>query len=359
MKSSRKYAAIIIAIAIVTLIVVKLFSNKKQSDSELKAMQEYSSVIPVEIITPKTLQGRQTLEENGILRSGAEVSILSETSGKVISVAGNLGEHVSAGQILVVVEKEVLESQFKLAKANLENADKDLKRFNNLAGGEAITQQQLEASKLNYQNALTNFVSLKKQLENTVIQSPVNGIISKRSVEKGAFLTPSIQVFTIQEQNQMIFTVRVAESDLFKLNKGQKTEILVDAISQKIFNGSIKSIGVVPDLSGRYEIEISLANTENKLRAGMSGKAVFESEMKSSGLVIPRKCVVGSINDARVFILTGDSVRSEIIEALSIDETTVLVTDGLSINEKVVLSGQINLQNGSKVKVINQLTPQR
>jgi len=359
MKSSRKYAAIIIAIAIVTLIVVKLFSNKKQSDSELKAMQEYSSVIPIEIITPKELQTRQTLEENGILRSGAEVSILSETSGKVISVAGNLGEHVSAGQTLVVVEKEVLESQFKLAKANLENADKDLKRFNNLAGGEAITQQQLEASKLNYQNVLTNFVSLKKQLENTVIQSPVNGIISKRSVEKGAFLTPSIQVFTIQEQNQMIFTVRVAESDLFRLDKGQKTEISVDALSCEIFTGNIKSIGVVPDLSGRYEIEVSLANSGNELRAGMSGKAVFESEMKSSGLVIPRKCVVGSIKDASVFLLTGDSVRSKNIKALPIDETTVLVTEGLSINEKVVLSGQINLQNGSKVKVINQLKTQR
>jgi RND family efflux transporter MFP subunit len=358
MKSSKKYTAIIIAIVIVTLIVVKLFSNKKQSDSELKAMQEYSSVVPVEIITPMTLQSKQTLEENGMLRSGSEVTILSETSGKVISVAGNVGDYVSAGQSLVTVEKEVLESQFKLAKANLENADKDLKRFNNLAGGEAITQQQLDASKLNYQNALTNFTSLKKQLENTVIQSPVSGIISKRSVEKGAFLTPSIQVFTIQEQNQMIFAVRIAESDLFKLNKGQKAEILVDALSQKIFTGSVKSIGVVPDLSGRYEIEISLTNTGNELRAGMSGKAVLKSEMKSSGLVIPRKCVVGSIKDASVFILTGDSVQSKNIEALSIDETKVLVIDGLSINEKVVLSGQINLQNGSKVKVINQLTPQ-
>jgi hypothetical protein len=76
--------------------------------------------------------------------------------------------------------------------------------------------------------------------------------------------------------------------------------------------------------------------------------------MKNSGLVIPRKCIVGSIKDATVFILTADSVASKTVEAIAMNETEVLITGGLSGNDKVVLSGQINLQNGSKVKVINQ-----
>jgi RND family efflux transporter MFP subunit len=351
---TKKYAALIIAIVIVALVIIKLFSNKSQLDNELKAMQEYSSIIPVEIITPKTLQAKQTLEENGMLRSGSEVSILSETSGKVMSVAGNVGEHVSAGQNLVVVEKDVLESQYKLAKINLETAEKDLTRFNNLIDGEAITQQQLDGAKLNYQNALTNFTTIKKQLENTVIQSPVNGVISKRSVEKGTYLTPSVLVFSILEQNQMIFVVKVAETNVFQLNKGQKAEITMDALPGKNFTGNIRSISVTADLSGRYEVEISMADQESLLRAGMGGKATFENDMKNSGLVIPRKCIVGSIKDAAVFILTEDSVISKTVEAITINETEVLITGGLSAKDKVVLSGQINLQNGSKVKVINQ-----
>ena len=354
MKTAKKYLFVIIVIAIAAFTVLKLFSNKKQMDDELKAMQEYSNVIPVEIVKPRTQQTQQAFEENGTLRSGAEVLVLSETSGKVMSVTGEAGEYVTAGQTLVVVEKEVIESQLKLAKANLENAEKDLARFNNLADGEAITPQQLEASKLNYQNALTNFTSIRKELENTVIKSPVNGIIAKRSVEKGTYIMPSTQVFSILKQNQMIFVVKVAENNVLQLSKGQKAEISVDVISGKIFTGNIRSISVVADLSGRYEVEISLVNQEASLRDGMSGKASFESKKRNSGLVIPRKCIVGSIHDARVFILKGDSVTSQKVETIAVNETDVLITEGLSSNEKVVLSGQINLQDGSKVKVINK-----
>lgn len=354
MKSVKKYSVIIIVIVLVAFTMVKLFGNKAKMDNELKAMQEYSSIVPVEIISPQELRGSQTIEENGTLRSSAVVSILSETAGKVLTVNGNVGERVAAGQTLVVVQKEVLESQFKLAKTSLENAEKDLARFNNLAGGEAVTQQQVEASKLNYQNALTNFTSLKKQLENTVIQSPVNGVISKRSVEKGNYITPSVEVFSILEQNQMVFVVKVSENDVFQLSKGQTASITLDALSEKTFTGNIRSIGVVADLSGRYEVEISLVNKDMFLRAGMSGKASFENNMKNAGIIIPRKCIVGSINDAKIFVLTGDSVISKMVKAMAINETETLITEGLLANEKVVLSGQINLQDGSKVKVINQ-----
>ncbi len=354
MKTVKKYSAIIIVVFLVAFIMVILFGNKAKMDNELKAMQEYSSIVPVEIIIPKELKASQTIQENGTLRSSAEVSILSETSGKVLTVVGNVGEHVKAGQTLVVVEKEVLESQFNLAKANLENAEKDMNRFNNLAGGEAITQQQLEATKLSYQNALTNFTIIKKQLENTVIQSPVNGVISKRSVEKGAYITPSLEMFSILEQNQMVIVVKVSEKDIFQLNKGQTASITLDALSGKTFSGSIRSIGVVADLSGRYEVEIGLTNNDMFLRSGMSGKASFENTMENAGIIIPRKCIVGSINNAKVFVLNGDSVALKEVKAITVNETETLITEGLLANEKVVLSGQINLQDGSKVKVINQ-----
>lgn len=355
MKLIKKYLGLIITISVVVLVVIVLFQNKKKLDDELKAMQEYSSVVPVEITTPTVMRATQTLVENGTLRSGAEISILSETTGKVISVAGEVGQRVTAGQILVTVEKEVLESQYRLARTNLENAEKDLTRYDQLAGGEAITGQQLEAAKLQYQQALTQVTVSKKQLENTTLRSPMSGVISKRSVEEGAFLMPSVPVFSILEQNRMMFTVKVTERDVLVLTKGQKAEITLDALPGKVFTGNIHSMGVAPDLSGRYEVTVSLMNNDSLLRDGMSGKAAFENPLSGAeGIVIPRKCIVGSVRDARVFALQGDEVVSRRIKATSINENEVLVTEGLSSTDKVVLSGQINLEDGSKVKVINR-----
>lgn len=354
MKTGKKYTTMIIAIAIVALIIIKLFSNKSKLDSELRAMLEYNYIIPVEIVSPQTLQAKQILEENGILRAGAEITILSEISGKAMTVSGNVGEYVSAGQPLLVVEKDVLESQYRLAEINYENAGKDLLRFSNLAGGDAITQQQMEGAKLRYQNALASYTAIKKQIENTVIRSPVNGVISKRSVEAGVFVIPSMPVFSIVQLNRMVFVVKVAGTDILHLNKELKPRITLDALPGKSFIGNIRSIGVTADLSGRYEVEIIIEGQDGLLRTGMDGKACFEIDFQDAGVVIPRKCVVGSVNNAAVFILRDDSVSLTSVNAMTINEAEILVTEGLSVNDKVVISGQINLQEGCKVKVINQ-----
>jgi RND family efflux transporter MFP subunit len=354
MKTFKKMLVTAIIILAVAVTAIILFGNKKAMDDELKALQQYSSVAPVEIVSPKMQHASQRIVENGVLQSGAEVKVVSETSGKVLSVSGNIGDRVYAGQTLVTVEKEVAESQYQLAKANLENAGKDLERYNNLAGGEAITQQQLEAAKLKYQNAQTQFTLSKKQLENATVRSPVNGVISKRLIEEGSFLMPSVPVFLILEQNRMVFTVSVAEKDVLKLYAGQKADISIDAFSGKPFSGNIRGISAAPDLSGRYMVETVLSNSGGKLRAGMSGQAVFVHEISESGFVIPRKCITGSVRDGKIFTVSGDSVTSKRVKALSLNQTEALVTEGITATDRIVLSGQINLQEGSKVRIINQ-----
>lgn len=354
MKTLKKTITVIGFVLVAILTVIILFGNKKAMDNELKAIQQYSAVVPVEIITPKTQKASQTITETGVLQSGAEVNILSETSGKVLSVTGNIGDKVRVGQTLVVVEKEVSESQYRLAEINLENAEKDLARFDNLAGGEAITQQQLEAARLNYQNALTQFTVSKKQFENTTILCPVNGVISERLIEAGSFLMPSVPVFTILEQNRMIFTVNVAERDALTLRAGQEVSISIDAFPERHFPGTIRGISMAPDLSGRYKVETELSNPGGTLRAGMSGKAVFTNEISDAGLIIPRKCIAGSVRDGKVFIVSGDSVASKQVKAIALNETDVLVTEGITETDRIVLSGQINLEDGSKIKILNR-----
>ena len=354
MKISRKYIIILISVAIVALLVFRLFSNKAKLDNDLKLMSEYSTVIPVETITALVEESTVSIEENGVLRSGAEINILSETSGKVVFVSGKTGDRVAVGQTLVRVERDVIESQYNLAKLNLENAKKDLTRFSNLVGGDAITQQQLEASTLNYQNALSSYTVADKQLKNTEIKSTVNGIIAKRMIEVGDNLLPTVQVFSILEKNKMLFVVKLAQNDLAKINKGQKVEITIDAIPTKVFKGEVLTVGVVADMSGRYETEVKIFDQDLDLRSGLSGKAKFMNISKYKGVTIPRKCIAGSINNAIIYLLQGDSVISRKVIAKSINDTKVLVTEGLGTNEKVVLTGQINLQDGTKVRVINK-----
>ena len=354
MKRIKKYAVTGIIIAVAALGILQLVNNKKRLDNELQTMQQYSMVVPVEVITPERQSISQRITENGVLTSGSEITILSETAGNILSVNGNIGDKVYAGQILVTVEKELVESQFQLAKTNLEHAEKDLARYDNLAEGEAVTQQQLEAVKLKYRDAQAQFTASKKQLENTTIRSPVNGVIANRLVEKGATLFPSIPVFTIAEQDRMVFTVNMAEEDVRTLGRERKAEIFIDASPENSFTGNIRGISTVPDLSGRYKVEMELNNPGGLLRAGMSGKAVFTSDSGDDGLIILRKCIVGSVRDGKVFIVSDDTVVSRQVKGHTLNEAEVLVTEGVTETDRIVLSGQINLEDGSKIRILKQ-----
>ena len=354
MKRFKKYIATAIISAVLVFAVIQLIRSKKESEIEMSALQQYSPVVPVEVVTPENVEIRHHITENGVLSSGAEITILSETSGKVLSAKGNIGEKVHVGQILVMVENELAESQYQLAISNLVHVEKDLARYQNLAEGEAVTQQQLETMRLKHREAQTQFIASKKQLESTTITSPVNGVIANRMVEKGTYLLPSVPLYTIVEQDRMIYTLHMAEEDLLEIGRDQEAEITIDSFPGETFMGPIIGISTVPDLSGRYKVEIELYNRGGMLRAGMSGSVLFTSKRGDEKLVIPRRCVVGSAREGKVFIISGDSVLSRMVNGRTLNETQFLIMDGVGVHDTIVLSGQLNLDEGSKVRIINQ-----
>lgn len=358
MKRGKKTITAIVMMLATIITAIILLANRKKRGDELAIIQGYRPVIPVEIIYPVMKQVSQTYTENGTLKSAAEVTILSETSGRALSVNGNIGDRVSQGTVLVTVEKEVSESQLQLAEMNLENAKKDLARYALLAGEEAVTPQQLEVARLRYQDAFTQHKVAKKQLENCTIRSTVNGVIAERMIEEGSFLIPSMPLFTLSVQDRLIFSVHVAEREVLLLHPGQETQVSIDAFPGEVFTGNLRGISRTPDMAGRYEVEVVLRNPEGKLLAGMSGSAAFTPEEGKKALVIPRKCIDGSIREGKIFVVRGDSVAACRIEAFTLNENEVIVREGITGTERIVVSGQINLENDSRVRVMNSKKPE-
>lgn len=353
-RTFRRIARITLFIIII-LIIFLLMRNRNKIQNELAVMQNFNDIVPVEIATVRLTDFTPELTESGIYMSKSNVLVVSETQGKIIQLDFSIGDRVTAGQILATVESEVVKSRFELAKENLIKAEKDLERFRELESGEAATLQQLEAAKLARQEALTNLTDAKKQLENTTIKAPISGTVSERHVEYGTYLTSGMPVCNISDQSRMNFQAKLAEGDIQELSVGQTVSLKADALPSRTFQGEVKNIGVVADLSGRYLIEIDVPNTDRLLRSGMIGQATFHLTTKKNRLVIPRKCINGSLHHAHVFVLDNNNVirRSVIVELLNSE--LVAVISGLQPDEKVVTTGQINLADGSSVKVLNNL----
>lgn len=347
-----------ITIAIVVLaaaaIVFRLASNKKGFDEQLKMVSEFSSVTPVNTDTVKYKSITSDFQENGTFQANRELSITSETQGKVVFLSAKTGDHVKTGQVLASVENEVYKSQLEMAKFNLDKAEKDMHRFGELSKGDAATVQQFEAAKQTYINAQSAFVTAKSQYENTFVKAPFSGVMTKQYIEKGSYLMPGLPVFDMVEIDQVKLVVKLSGEELEKVEKGQAVKVTADLFPDVIFNGTVDAIIVKADLSKRYDVEIIVGNQrDSEIKPGMTGVAMFTGPVDSQALVIPRKAISGSIKNPEVFVVKGNSVVLKNISVLPLDDKNVIAGKGLRAGDVIVVSGQINLVDGSKVTLNN------
>ncbi|MCF8298824.1 MAG: efflux RND transporter periplasmic adaptor subunit [Saprospiraceae bacterium] len=349
----KKIAGILIPIIIIILVVYRLISTKAETDAQLQKMMEYNEVVPVKIISASKHKVVHSISESGIFESSQQIDVVSETQGIVLEISANIGDFVMAGQKLISVEKGLLTSQYKSAKINFENCKIDLKRFENLLDGDATTKRQYESIILNYQNSLTKLQQMEEQLNNTVITAPVSGFITRRDVGTGSYISPGMPLIGISQYSELQFVVQLSEDDILKVKKGDSAEIMSSVFENNQLIGIVNEIAVNTSMSGRYNVSLRLPNPPSDIKPGMSGKAIFRFSDAIDGITIPRKCLVGSILNAKVFVITGNSAIKKSISATNLNENEVLIHSGLKSGENVVLAGQINLEEGTKVKIIN------
>jgi len=352
MKVKKFIIGTIITLILVGAAVAKLVSNKRSSAEQLKMATEFVTTIPVSVDTVRFRHLPKEFRENGTFQSYREISIMSETQGKVISVGMKTGDHVKAGQVLASTDTEVLESQVETARYNLEKAEKDLHRFETLSESDAATAQQCEMTRQSYLDARSTLAAMEKQLSNACIRAPFDGIIVHHYVEIGTYLYPGAPAFEIIDISKVKLAVRLTSGETESIREGQKVSVEVYDGPGKAFEGTVSVVGDKADLSKRYVVEIEVANqTEPLLKPGMSGTAVFLQDGSTPQLVIPRRALAGSIRNPQVYLVKGDSVVLQQIEAVPFDDKNILVNSGLRSGDVIVISGQINLVNGSRISI--------
>ena len=353
MKLKINFKIVGIIAILLALVIAKLILNKKDFDREQKLVSESKNIVPVitEEVGYKSVNC--VLSADGIFSAEKEVTVSSEVSGKVNSVNAEIGNQVNAGQVLAVLDNTVLFAQLGQAKANLQKLKSDLQRYETLLKTDGATGEQVEQSKQAVIDAQTTLVSLQNQYDNSFIKAPFAGTITQRYIEKGTFLSPGSEAFDLSNMSQLRLIVKVTADQVGVIKKGEKVSVTADIFPEEPITGAVSTINDKADQSNLYTIEILTDNTlSGKIKPGMSGKVSFNSNDSYSALVIPRVAIPGSIKNPEVYIVRGDSVVLRKITITPLNEKEVIVTHGLAANDIIVVSGQINLENGFKVKQV-------
>ena len=190
-------------------------------------------------------------------------------------------------------------------------------------------------------------------LENTVLRSPISGVITARNYDKGDMYTAQ-PLYVVQQITPVKLYVGVSESDYTKVKKNDKVTLTADALPGKTFTGHIARIFPTMQASTHtFTVEVNVANADRQLRPGMYSRVTINFGA-THNVTVPDGSVVKQQGSGvrTVFVLQEDGTVKETVVALGrhFDEKYEILS-GLKEGDKVVVKGQSSLRNGEKVNV--------
>jgi membrane fusion protein (multidrug efflux system) len=358
-KAIRIFVALLVIGGIIAAVVWKLSDNKKVIQEQSQLAQDRNDVIPVKTKVLKRISIQADFESSGTFQPYKELNLISDVQGRIIKLHVDNGVFVNEGSVILEVDKDLLQNQLEIAKVNLQKADNDLGRLKNLLGDGGVTKQQVADAELAVENLKAQIRGLDKQLTLTVIKAPISGTVTGKTVEKGAYIGAGMPILNLVNVRRLKFQTFLREEEVFQVKKGQRIELSADMFPERKFTGEVTYIDIKADNSKRYLVEVELENPGgNLLKGGMNGHSKFSSGQTATFLALPRESVVGSIRDAHVFVVEGGVAKLKPVQLGNIYGDIVEIESGLNEGEVIVVAGQINLAEGTKVEA-EELTSQR
>lgn len=332
---------------------------------------------------------------SGILAPDQTVNIFSELGGYATRVTAAVGDPVKAGSLLVQIDDRQLEAQLEVAraavqavddqaaqakigiqtaKANLDLAQKSYARIDSLFKSQAVPRNQMDdaRNKLDlaqsaYENAQKQYQQLtgsslaqakarvdliQVQISNSIIRSPLSGVVTNRNVNPGEMVSMAAPVMTISDTFTLKLQGTVAQAEVPLMHMGQKVTVTVDGMPDVTFSGSIIQIGPVAASTGQYfPVVVSLKN-DGRLLAGMTAMASFKLTGPER-VLLPLSAVKAEGGENFVFEVRNGTVRRVAVELGLANSTQVSIVRGLDAGVTVATSNLGTLQDGMAVTVGN------
>jgi len=353
-----------------------------------------SAANPPEVKTAvaRQMEIEKRIELSGVLVPSQTAEIASKTGGQIIFLGSRVGDRVKKDQVLIQLDTEALNGQKLAAEANLQAARAAAESAANQA---AISKINLDAAQLNFDrtqqlfasgavsqssmdeakdkldiasqqfatasgparsqaaaavnSAYANLKNIEVQLGNTTIRSPIAGIITTQNVNPGQVVTANTTLITLVDTSSLKLKTAIGQDRVTQLTPGQQVSIYVDSYNDRSFVGTISSIGPIAVSTGEvFPVEITLSN-EDGLMAGMSARSTLI--IKAQGIAVPLTAVQQENGQSFLFVAKEGQINRRLVRTGFGNDTEVLVLEGITEGEQVVITSLNSLTDGMQVKI--------
>ncbi|WP_447974673.1 efflux RND transporter periplasmic adaptor subunit [Nitrospira sp. Kam-Ns4a] len=293
------------------------------------------------------------VEVTGQVAAVTQATLASKVQGIIHEIRVREGSAVAKGDTLVVLDSRDLRANLARAEAELENARAHLQRMQHLFELEGVSRQELDNATRAFKVAEAGRATALAQLSYTVVKAPFDGVITEKKVEVGELASPGQPLLRMEDPTHLRLEATVAEGDLKAVARGDKVQVIVDALGAKVLAGTVAQILPTGDPNTHtFLVKVDLPPTPG-LKTGMFGRLQLEKGVTES-LVVPSKAAVERGQLTGVYVVGPDNVgRLRWVKIGRVLGQDVEVLSGLNVGERI-LADAAQGADGVRVEPVQQ-----
>lgn len=317
----------------------------------------------------------------GNITAQDNVRITPQVSERITAIYADLGDTVAQGQLLAKIRDINFRDQVQRDEAQLEQARLALRRdslefnrANALYDRNLISDAEMENIRTSFQNsraqyraAIASLTSSRESLGFTEVRSPVRGVVTRRNISPGDVAGTGSVIFEIANLVGYEKRIYLPLSDRRLVRIGQPVSLRLTGEREASASGIVSRISPELDpVTGLAEVVISLTNISGQILPGSLAESSITVETRSNAIVIPRTALVEQVQtlldpesntirlvrDYTAFVAIGDSLAEQRPLEIGLQQgDRIEIVSGLAPGEKLVITGQGGLEDGSRIRV--------
>lgn len=341
----------VVAIGVGVLVLVGLALPKLDGSGATETGGDEPAPMQVDATVLRPGSMAEQIRTTGTLRADESVELTPETSGKVTAIQFEEGARVEDGQLLLKTNDAELRAERTRLEHRLELAADRAERQKRLLAEGGVSQEEYDATVNEVEVLEAELELVEAQIAKTEVRAPFSGVVGLRAVSEGAYVTPQTQVTTLKRLDPIKVDFSVAEKYASRVRPGQPITFRVRGI-ERTLNGEVYATDVQVDSETRtLRLRARADNPDGTLRPGMFADVTVSLGTITDAVVVPAFAVVPTLDGQRVFVAEEGTAQPRNVTLGLRTDSTVQVTEGLSLRDTVITSGVQALRAGLPVQI--------
>jgi membrane fusion protein (multidrug efflux system) len=363
----RTKLIVALVIGIIVAVVLLMRGENTNNSATVPGTSEQAKIFPVEVTKPAFEEVEHNLDAVGSFFPEDEVTVGCEVDGIIKKLLVDEGSPVKKGDLLLEIDDEKLrleveesEAMLREGRARFEHSQATLKRMTSLFEQGVIGQQELDDARnqelmnqATVENTQAKLSRFKKELGDTRVLAPMDGVVSERLVSAGEYVKIGASLVKIVDVNPLKLAFTLPEKNAGEIRTGQKVRVTTRVYMGEMFEGEVYFINPKVEPATRtIEVKAWVDNSEYKLRPGyFVDVKVLLGKQKS--FVLPESAVL--VREGSIVVMTveeGIIAYKRVTPGVRFDGK-VEILEGITPEDSIVVSGRSEITEGTKVTVVS------